>query len=137
MCYTIVVCNIGFRYISKLMRIFFFSSQKLFLLPLVVKDNCFSSEKRLPSEFFCTWHTLASFINFGLESIHKGYLDGYLLHRTCVFEALRLFFLPNFPGPTFIPCPMSIPEARVGQKQFRWFLEDLNTRKKSQRFTDL
>ena len=22
-------------------------------------------------------------------------------------------FLPNFPGPTFIPCPTSIPEARV------------------------
>ena len=22
---------------------------------------------------------------------HKGYLDGYLLHRTCVFKALRLF----------------------------------------------
>jgi hypothetical protein len=21
--------------------------------------------------------------------------------------------LPNFPGPTFIPCPTSIPEARV------------------------
>ena len=30
-----------------------------------------------------------------------------------VFKALRLFFLPNFPGPTFIPCPTSIPEARV------------------------
>ena len=42
-----------------------------------------------------------------------GYLDGYLLHRTCVFKALRLFFLSNFPGPMFIPCPMSIPEARV------------------------
>ena len=45
--------------------------------------------------------------------VHKGYLDGYLLHRTCVFKALRLLFLPNFPGPTFIPCPTSIPEARV------------------------
>ena len=37
-----------------------------------------------------------------------GHLDGYLLHRIYVFMALRLFFLPNFPGPT------SIPEARVG-----------------------
>ena len=60
------------------------------------------------------------FINFGFfsrrydglirEYIGKGYLDGYLLHRTCVS---CLFFLPNFPGPTFIPCPMFIPEARV------------------------
>ena len=30
-----------------------------------------------------------------------------------MFKALRLFFLPNFPDPTFIPCPTSIPEARV------------------------
>ena len=47
------------------------------------------------------------------QRVHKGHLDGYLLHRTCVFNALRLFFLPNFPGPTFIPCPTFIPEARV------------------------
>ena len=49
-------------------------------------------------------YTLASgidvgptFINFGFfsrpfglirEYIHKGYLDGYLLHRTCAFKAL-------------------------------------------------
>ena len=64
------------------------------------------------------------------QRVHKGYLHGYLRNRTCVFKALCLFFLPNFPGTTFIPCPTSIPEARVGQKQFRWFLEDLNTRKK-------
>ena len=31
-----------------------------------------------------------------------------------LFKALRLFFLPNFPGPTFIPCPRSIPDSRVG-----------------------
>ena len=30
-------------------------------------------------------------------------------------NALQLLSLPNFPGPTFIPCPMSIPEARVLQ----------------------
>ena len=29
------------------------------------------------------------------------------------FQDLNLFFLPNFPGPTFIPCLTSIPEARV------------------------
>merc|ERR1712051_426774 len=44
---------------------------------------------------------------------HKGHLGVYSLHRTCVFNALRLFFLPNFPGPTFIPCPTSIPDSRV------------------------
>ena len=34
-----------------------------------------------------------------------------------------LFFLPNFPGPTFIPCPTSIPEARVMVSQkFRFYL---------------
>ena len=37
----------------------------------------------------------------------------YYICRTCVFKALHLFFLPNFPGPTFIPCPTSIPKARV------------------------
>ena len=30
-----------------------------------------------------------------------------------LFKALRLFFLPNFPGPTFIPCPTSITDSRV------------------------
>ena len=45
--------------------------------------------------------------------VHKGYLDGYLLHRTCLLKALRLLFLPNFPGRMFIPCPTSISEARV------------------------
>ena len=49
----------------------------------------------------------------GPTALLESYLDGYLLHRTCVFQALCLFFLPNFPGPTFILCPMSIPEARV------------------------
>ena len=42
-----------------------------------------------------------------VQRVHKGYLDGYLLHRTCVFKAICLFIFPNFPGPTFIP------EARV------------------------
>ena len=56
-----------------------------------------------------------------LGTVPKGYLDGYLLHRTCVFMALRLFFLPNFPGPTFIPCPTSIPEARVNNRLFGLF----------------
>ena len=47
------------------------------------------------------------------QRLHKGHLGGYSLHRTGVFNALHLFFLPNFPGPTFIPCPTSIPDSRV------------------------
>ena len=58
------------------------------------------------------------FINFGCfqgpyTTLHKGYLNGYLIHRKCLMLAVRLFVLPNFPGPTFIPCPISILEARV------------------------
>ena len=30
-----------------------------------------------------------------------------------IFLALRLFFLPNLPGPTLIPCPTSITDSRV------------------------
>ena len=36
-----------------------------------------------------------------------------------MFPALRLFFFPNFPGPTYIqgpmliPCPTSITDSRV------------------------
>ena len=33
--------------------------------------------------------------------------------NVCLFKALCLFVWPNFPDPTFIPCPTSIPEARV------------------------
>ena len=29
---------------------------------------------------------------------------------------LRLFFLPNYPGATFIQGAMFIPDSRVGQK---------------------
>ena len=35
------------------------------------------------------------------------------VHALCLFKALRLFFLIKFPGPTFIPCPMSVPDSRV------------------------
>ena len=45
--------------------------------------------------------------------VHKGHLDGYLLHTICVFNALRLFFMTNFPGPAFIPCPTSIPDSDI------------------------
>ena len=29
------------------------------------------------------------------------------------YSSLHLLFLPNFPGPRFISCPMSIPEFRL------------------------
>ena len=45
---------------------------------------------------------------------------GFLLHKFAhfvhalrLFKALRLFFLTNFPGPTVISCPTSIPDSRV------------------------
>ena len=39
-----------------------------------------------------------------------------------LFKALGLSFLPNFPGPTFISCPTSIPESRLGLGQNLPFL---------------
>ena len=39
---------------------------------------------------------------------------GFLLHKFAHFvHALHLFFLTNSLGPTFIPCPTSIPDSRV------------------------
>ena len=32
------------------------------------------------------------------------------------FKALHLFFLANYPSPTFISCPTSILDSRVGRK---------------------
>ena len=37
----------------------------------------------------------------------------HIFHVLHLFKALRLFFWPNFPGPTFISCSTSIPESRV------------------------
>ena len=34
---------------------------------------------------------------------------------------LRLFFWPNFPGATFIPGGMIIPDSRVVKCCYRWF----------------
>ena len=73
-------------------------------------------------------HTLDSRINLGpifiafgiffqalrpYQRVCKGHLNGYLLPRTCVLQALSLSFLRNFPSPMFIPCPTSILGARV------------------------
>ena len=37
----------------------------------------------------------------------------HFVHALRLFKALRVLFLPNFPGPMFIPCPTSIPDSRV------------------------
>ena len=44
----------------------------------------------------------------------------HFVHALRLFKALRLFFLTNFPGPTVIPCPTSIPDSRVNIYQ-NWF----------------
>ena len=64
-----------------------------------------------------------TFINFGFFPGPTALLEKYIKviqmvfysirYVYLLFKALRLFFLPNFPGPTFIPCTTSIPEARV------------------------
>ena len=50
-----------------------------------------------------------------------------------VFKVLCLFFLPNFPDPMFIPCPTSIPEARVCYNQFLWSIK-VNLKKNPVRY---
>ena len=42
-----------------------------------------------------------------------GYSFFQIFHALRLFKALRLFFLPNLPGPTLIPCPTSITDSRV------------------------
>ena len=37
----------------------------------------------------------------------------HFAHALRLFKALCLLSLSNFPGPMFIPCPMSIPDSRV------------------------
>ena len=45
-----------------------------------------------------------------LRLMQKINLNSDALH---LFKALPLFFLANFPCPTFIPCPTSTPDSRV------------------------
>ena len=66
-----------------------------------------------------------TFINFGFFSRHYGLIIGptfiffyislhILFSRICqISQALCLFFLTNFPGPTFISCPTFILDSRV------------------------
>ena len=71
--------------------------------------------------------TFIKFWNFyqGLQKFSS--LMGFLLHKFAhfvhalrLFKALRLFFLTNFPGPTVIPCPTSIPDSRVYISLFKF-----------------
>ena len=68
--------------------------------------------------------TFIKFWNFykGLQNFSS--LMGFLLHKFAhfvhalrLFKVLRLFFLTNFPGPTIISCPTSIPDSRVISKR--------------------
>ena len=71
--------------------------------------------------------TYSTVLIVGTNSFYAGSTYSSLRNR-CVFKALHLFFLPNFPGPTFIPCPRFIPEARVGlntKKNILWRTYDL------------
>ena len=48
----------------------------------------------------------------------------HFVHALRLLKALRLFFLTNFPGPTIIPCPTSIPDSRVPLSlRFNHFLD--------------
>ena len=76
--------------------------------------------------------TLDSGINVGLTFINFGIFSWPYCKRGKVlicaifmywFKAPCLFFLPNFPGRTFIPCPMSIMESRVPLKPYLFSLE--------------
>ena len=50
-----------------------------------------------------------------------GYSFFQIFHALHLFKALRLFFLPNLPGPTLIPCPTSITDSRVDNFLFHSF----------------
>ena len=41
-----------------------------------------------------------------------------------IFHVICLFFLANFPGPTFIPCPTSNPDSRIVDSKKVWSFEN-------------
>ena len=61
------------------------------------------------------WPTNNFLINFFIY--HKfAYFRVFfcqIFHALRLLKAIRLLFLSNFPGPTFILCPGSIPDSRV------------------------
>jgi hypothetical protein len=50
-----------------------------------------------------------------ISSLFNAYVYPWyqISHALHLFKVLRLFFLTNFPGSMFIPCPTSIPDSRV------------------------
>ena len=74
--------------------------------------------------FFSSPHVLIkdpTFIKYqsffhGLR-IFSSFLGVFNTSLHILFQALRLLFFPNFPGPTFIPCPTSILDSRVVVKK--------------------
>ena len=58
-------------------------------------------------------------MGYGYFQVFYVYSRPYIHYFCQIFQALRLFkalclyFLSNFPGPTFIPCPTLIPDSRV------------------------
>ena len=58
----------------------------------------------------------AWFLFFNFCQIFQAYAYSFwqIFQALRLFKALCLFFLPTFPGPTFISCP--IPESRVTLK---------------------
>ena len=60
--------------------------------------------------FYQGLHKFSSLMDFLLHKFE------HFVHALLLFKALHLFFLTNFPGPTVIPCPTSIPDSRVNGK---------------------
>ena len=61
-------------------------------------------------KFWNFYQGLQKFSSLMVFLLHKF---AHFVHALRLFKALRLFFLTNFPGPTVIPCPTSIPDSRV------------------------
>ena len=73
---------------------FFFSPYSLIKISIKNRKNCFLSG-----------------FSLSLVFITKTSEFCQIFHALLLFKALRLFFLPNFPGPTFISCLTSISES--------------------------
>ena len=68
----------------------------------------------------CEYFYLESGINVGpmfINFVSFSRPMAILKHRHLLnVGILSLFVFANFPGPTFIPCPPSIPDSRVSTK---------------------
>ena len=52
--------------------------------------------------------------NYGKKMARNGRTKVIYKGTFVSIQTLCLFFLTDFPGPTFIHCPTSIPDPRVG-----------------------